>query len=112
MSKKEDLEKRKKIEALKKRQAAAITSGVIKANDLGEATAKRDASIERQNVKRGLDNIGVGTFTEKSQYDNKSPKITNNDKAYSSKSNSSLSKEETVEAMKKGISIYNKRKKK
>lgn len=112
MSKKEDLEKKKKVETLKKREAAAVTAGVIKANDLGEATAKRDESIERQNVKRGIDNVGVGTFTEKSQFDNKSPRITNDDKAYPSRSNSSLSKEETIEAMKKGLSIYNKRKKK
>ena len=77
MSKKEDLEKKKKLEALKQRRLEAMKeSGFAAARNIGKATADRDAQLENQTAKRYTKENGLspvyskGTFTSATPKDN------------------------------------------
>jgi hypothetical protein len=75
VSKKEELEKKKKVEALKqRRQEAMKEAGVAAARNMGKATVDRDTQLENQTAKRYTKDEGLSPIYAKGSFTSATPK--------------------------------------
>lgn len=75
MSKKEELEKKKKVEALKQRREEAMKeSGIATARAIGKITEERDRQLKTQTAKRYTKDEGLSPVYAKGIFTSATPK--------------------------------------
>lgn len=105
MSKKEDLEKLKKIQKLKEAEKAAVTQGARNVN-LNTSNDAKDARTEQQVGKKYKDVSpynSKGEFSSYTKYNPAPDNISASDNTQKRKNNSNLTDEERRQAINKGI---------